>query len=88
MVRAWHSGELVHRMPQAGKPVVIGRMLTTSHPTASSGGYTANRLLAVAQTAYALGKPVWVYYVSSTSSNPPGCNTGDCRFLTGPSMVN
>lgn len=59
-----------------------------AHPTASSSGYTASRILAVAQTAYALGKPVWVYYVSTSSSNPPGCNLGDCRLLTGVSMVN
>jgi hypothetical protein len=59
-----------------------------AHPTNSSSGYTASRMLAVAQTAYALGKPVWVYYVSSSSSNPPGCNTTDCRLLTGVSMVN
>ena len=59
-----------------------------AHPTGSFSGYTASRLLAVAQTAYALGRPVWVYYVSSTSSNPSGCNTGDCRLLTGISMVN
>lgn len=59
-----------------------------AHPTGSSNGYTASRMLAVAQTAYALGKPVWVYYVSSSSSNPPGCNLGDCRLLTGVSMVN
>ena len=59
-----------------------------AHPTGSFDGYTASRLLAVAQTAFALGKPVWVYYESSSSSNPPGCNTGDCRLLTGISMVN
>jgi hypothetical protein len=59
-----------------------------AHPTGSTSGYTASRMLAVAQTAYALGRPVWVYYVSSSSSNPPGCNTGDCRLLTGVSMVN
>jgi hypothetical protein len=59
-----------------------------AYPTTSGEGYTANRLLAVAQTAFALGKPVWVYYVSSSASNPPGCNTGDCRLLTGISMVN
>ena len=59
-----------------------------AHPTGSFNGYTASRILAVAQTAYALGKPVWVYYVSSSSSNPSGCNTGDCRLLTGISMVN
>ena len=59
-----------------------------AHPTGSFNGYTASRLLAVAQTAYALGKPVHIYYVSSTSSNPPGCYTTDCRLLTGISMVN
>ena len=59
-----------------------------AHPTDSFSGYTASRMLAVAQTAYALGKPVWIYYVSGSSSNPPGCNTGDCRLLTGISMVN
>ena len=59
-----------------------------AYPTGSSNGYTASRMLAVAQTAYALGKPLYVYYVSSSSSNPPGCNIGDCRLLTGVSMVN
>ena len=59
-----------------------------AYPTGSSNGYTANRMLAVAQTAYALGKPVWIYYVLSSSSNPTDCNVGDCRLLTGISMVN
>ena len=63
-------------------------VLYYAHPTGSSNGYTASRMLAVAQTAYALGKPLYVYYVSSSSSNPPGCNIGDCRLLTGVSMVN
>jgi hypothetical protein len=48
---------------------------------------TANQILAVANTAFALGKPVWVYYNISSSLNPPGCNTGDCRGLVGVSMV-
>lgn len=59
-----------------------------AYPTGSSSGWTANRMLAVAQTAYALGKPVWIHYVPSSSSNPTDCNTGDCRLLTGISMVN
>ena len=59
-----------------------------AHPTSSSDGYTANRLLAVAQTAFALGKPVWVWYAFSSDSNPPGCNTGDCRLLYALEMVN
>jgi hypothetical protein len=58
-----------------------------AYPTDSSTGYTANRLLAVGQTAGVLGYPVWVYFDLDPDSNPPGCNTGDCRLLTGISMV-
>lgn len=58
-----------------------------AYPTGSSSGYTANRMLAVAQIAYALDKPVWIYYQASTSYNPPGCNTGDCRLIVGVSVV-
>jgi len=48
---------------------------------------TANQILAIANTAFALGKGVWVYYNSSSTLNPPGCNTGDCRGLIGVSMI-
>lgn len=48
---------------------------------------TANQILAVANTAFALGKPVYVYYNSNSSLNPPGCNVSDCRGLVGVSMV-
>ena len=58
-----------------------------AYPTSGSNGYTANRMLAVGQTAFALGKGVVIFYQSSTSYNPPGCNTGDCRLLTGLSML-
>lgn len=58
-----------------------------AHPTDSFAGYTASRMLAVGQTAFALDKPVWIYYEASTSYNPTGCNTGDCRLLVGLSMV-
>lgn len=64
-----------------------GSILYYAYPTTASNGYTANRMLAVAQTAFALGKGVVIFYQSSTSYNPPGCNTGDCRLLTGLSMV-
>lgn len=47
----------------------------------------ANQILAAANTAFALGSGVWVYYYPSSSYNPPGCNTGDCRGLTGISVV-
>lgn len=58
-----------------------------AYPTSSSGGWTANRMLAVAQIAYALNRPVWIYYEANTAYNPPGCNTGDCRLVVGVSMV-
>lgn len=58
-----------------------------AYPTNAGDGYTANRMLAVAQTAFALGKPMWVYYYSSSDYNPPGCNLSDCRLLIGVSMV-
>ncbi len=43
---------------------------------------SANRYLALLNTAYALSKPVYVYYDSDSSSNPPGCNTNDCRGIS------
>jgi hypothetical protein len=58
-----------------------------AYPTDSFAGYTASRMLAVGQIAFALDKPVWIYYEASTSYNPTGCNTGDCRLLVGLSMV-
>jgi hypothetical protein len=58
-----------------------------AYSTGGLDGYTANRMLAVGQTAFAMDKPVWLYYEASTSYNPPGCNTGDCRLLVGISMV-
>ena len=58
-----------------------------AYPTGGFDGYTANRMLAVAQTAFALEKTVWIYYEASTSYNPSGCNTGDCRLLVGLSML-
>jgi len=58
-----------------------------AYPTSGSNGYTANRMLAVGQTAFALGKGVVIFYQPSSSYNPPDCNTGDCRLLTGLSML-
>jgi hypothetical protein len=48
---------------------------------------TANQILAIANSAFALGKGVWVYYNISSDLNPPGCNSGDCRGLVGVSML-
>ena len=58
-----------------------------AYPTNGTSGYTANRLLAIAHTAFVLNKSVWIYYQANTSYNPPSCNTGDCRLLVGLSVV-
>ena len=40
-----------------------------------------NRFLMMLNTAYSLGKKVYIYYLSSSSSNISGCNVGDCRMI-------
>ena len=57
-------------------------------PIGGANGYTASRMLAVGQTAFALGKPVWIFFDSNSDSNPSSCYTTNCRLLTGISMVN
>ena len=47
----------------------------------SAHALATNRFLAVLNTAYSLGKPVYIYYLDNAASNPPGCNTGDCRAI-------
>jgi hypothetical protein len=42
---------------------------------------TTNRFLMLLNTAYSLGKPVYIYYYDSTAQNPTGCGTGDCRGI-------
>jgi len=58
-----------------------------AYATDAAHAVTANQILAIGNSAFALGADVWVYYNTSTSYNPPGCNTGDCRGLVGVSMV-
>lgn len=58
-----------------------------AHPIGGANGYTASRMLAIAQTALALGERVYIYYILSSDSNPPGCDPGNCRLMTGISMV-
>lgn len=58
-----------------------------AYATNGSNGYTANRMLAVAQTTFALGKGVVLFYDPDSAHNPPGCYTSDCRLLLGISMV-
>jgi hypothetical protein len=47
----------------------------------SAHALVTNRFLAILNTAYTLGKPVYIYYLDNTASNPPGCNTNDCRAI-------
>ena len=47
----------------------------------SAHALATNRFLVMLNTAYSLGKPVYVYYLTNTANNPPGCNTGDCRAI-------
>lgn len=42
---------------------------------------TTNRYLVLLNTAYTLGKKVYVYFDPTASHNIPGCNTGDCRNI-------
>ncbi len=77
----------IHVKCATAKVVGTDNVYYFAYPTGSFDGYTASRMLAVGQTAFALDKPVWIYYEASTSYNPPGCNTGDCRLLVGLSMV-
>jgi hypothetical protein len=47
----------------------------------SAHALTTNRFLALLNTAYSLGKPVYIYYLDNPASNPPGCQSGDCRAI-------
>jgi hypothetical protein len=40
-----------------------------------------NRVMAIGLTNMSMNRSVWVFYETLSSSNPPGCNTGDCRKL-------
>ncbi len=43
---------------------------------------TTNRFMVMLNTAYSLGKPVYLYYDTDTANNPPGCGSGDCRAIS------
>jgi hypothetical protein len=58
-----------------------------AYPTSGASGYTANRMLAVGQIAYALNRRVWIFYQANSSYNPPSCVSNDCRLLVGISML-
>jgi hypothetical protein len=58
-----------------------------AYPTDAAHAVTANQILAIGNSAFALGADVWMYYNLDSAYNPPGCNTSDCRGLVGVSMV-
>lgn len=64
-----------------------GTIAYFAYPTDPAHAATANQILAIANTAFALGKGVYVYFNSNSSLNPSGCNISDCRGLVGVSMV-
>jgi hypothetical protein len=51
----------------------------------SQHALATNRFLMMLNTAYALGKPVYIYYIDyyidDPAQNPTGCNSGDCRKI-------
>ena len=47
----------------------------------SEHALTTNRDLVLLNTAYSLGKPVYIYYLDDPANNPPGCGSGDCRAI-------
>jgi hypothetical protein len=50
-------------------------------PGDSAHMLSTNRYLVLLNTAYTLGKKVYIYYLDNPANNPPGCNTGDCRVI-------
>ncbi len=49
----------------------------------SAHSSTANRMLATASSAFALGDQFWVFYDGDSSKNPPGCLVSNCRLMVG-----
>jgi hypothetical protein len=58
-----------------------------AYATDAAHATTANQILALGNTAFALGDPVDLWFNADSSLNPPGCNPGDCRGLTGVEVV-
>jgi hypothetical protein len=50
--------------------------------TDSTNIVRTNQFLTLANTAYALGKTINIWYESDQAQNPPGCFTSDCRKIT------
>ena len=50
-------------------------------PGDSAHMLSTNRYLVLLNTAYTLGKKVYVYYDPNSAHNPAGCNAADCRAI-------
>lgn len=50
-------------------------------PSSGSDAVRANQFLTLANTAYALGKTINIWYETDQTLNPPGCLTTDCRGI-------
>lgn len=49
--------------------------------SSGSDAVRANQFLVLANTAYALQKPINIWYETDPALNPPGCLTTDCRGI-------
>ena len=59
-----------------------GNIAFFAHATDTAHAQDANRMLVLANTAYALGKSVYADYIDDPAFNPSGCQISDCRLLT------
>jgi hypothetical protein len=50
-------------------------------PGDSAHMLSTNRYLVLLNTAYTLGKKIYLYYDPNSAHNPPGCNITDCRAI-------
>ena len=64
-----------------------GNLSFFSSAVAGTNAGNANRYLVVLNTAVALGKTVTVYYDRNSANNPVGCQSFNCRKLTGLVLV-
>ena len=71
--------------PEPNLPAFFTVVYFYAASTANAGN--ANRMLALLNTAYTLGKIVHISYDSSSANNPSGCLATDCRKLTGVLLV-
>ncbi len=64
-----------------------GAIFYFAYAVDSAHSSTANRMLATANSAYAVGDKLVVWYDSNSSHNPPGCLVSDCRLMVGLAWV-